>query len=218
MQAVMETIFDVIYLTTVISLGIIMIRKSRGSMQYQILGIMAVILGAGDSFHLIPRAVALCTTGLENYTQALGIGKLVTSITMTIFYILLYHIWKMRYHVTGKNILTAVVYLLAVLRIILCLMPQNQWTSANAPLQWGIYRNIPFAALGLLIIILFWKKTRNGKDRSFRFIWLTITLSFAFYIPVVLFSDRFPAAGMLMIPKTCAYVWTVMIGFLDMTF
>jgi len=218
MQAVMETIFDVIYLTTVISLGIIMIRKSRGSMQYQILGIMAVILGAGDSFHLIPRAVALCTTGLENYTQALGIGKLVTSITMTIFYILLYHIWKMRYHVTGKNILTAVVYLLAVLRIILCLMPQNQWTSANAPLQWGIYRNIPFAALGLLIIILFWKKTRNGKDRSFRFMWLTITLSFAFYIPVVLFSDRFPAAGMLMIPKTCAYVWTVMIGFLDMTF
>ena len=53
MQAVMETIFDVIYLTTVISLGIIMIRKSRGRMQYKVFGIMAVILGAGDSFHLI---------------------------------------------------------------------------------------------------------------------------------------------------------------------
>ena len=144
MQAVMETIFDVIYLTTVISLGIIMIRKSRGRMQYKVFGIMAVILGAGDSFHLIPRAVALCTTGLEHYTQALGIGKLVTSITMTIFYILLYHIWRMRYHVTGKNILTAAVYFLAALRIVLCLMPQNQWTSANAPLQWGIYRNLPF--------------------------------------------------------------------------
>ena len=141
MQAVMETIFDVIYLTTVISLGIIMIRKSRGRMQYKVFGIMAVILGAGDSFHLIPRAVALCTTGLEHYTQALGIGKLVTSITMTIFYILLYRIWRMRYHVTGKNILTAAVYFLAALRIVLCLMPQNQWTSANAPLQWGIYRN-----------------------------------------------------------------------------
>lgn len=216
MQAVMETIFDVIYLTTVISLGIIMIRKSRGRMQYKVFGIMAVILGAGDSFHLIPRAVALCTTGLENYTAALGAGKLITSITMTIFYILLYHVWKMRYHVTGKNLLTAVVYLLAAFRIVLCLMPQNQWTSANAPLQWGIYRNLPFAALGMLIIILFYQRTRNGKDRPFRFMWLTITLSFAFYIPVVLFSDRFPAAGMLMIPKTCAYVWTVLIGFLDM--
>ncbi len=46
---------------------------------------MAVVLGAGDSFHLIPRAIALCTTGLENYTVPLGIGKFITSITMTIF-------------------------------------------------------------------------------------------------------------------------------------
>ena len=177
---------------------------------------MAVILGAGDSFHLIPRAVALCTTGLENYTAALGIGKLVTSITMTLFYILLYHIWRMRYKVKDKKYLTVAVYILAILRIALCLFPQNQWMSAQAPLEWGIYRNIPFAAMGLLIIILFFQKTRNGKDRPFGWMWLTITLSFAFYIPVVLLADRFPAAGMLMIPKTCAYVWTVLIGFFDM--
>lgn len=46
--------------------------------------------------------------------------------------------------------------------------------------------------------------------------WLTIVLSFAFYIPVVLFADTMPAIGMLMIPKTCAYVWTIVIGFRDM--
>lgn len=43
--------------------------------------------------------------------------------------------------------------------------------------------------------------------------WLTITLSFAFYIPVVLWSGTYPLVGILMIPKTCAYVWTVAIGF-----
>ena len=37
--------------------------------------------------------------------------------------------------------------------------------------------------------------------------------SFAFYIPVVLLADVIPMIGMLMIPKTCAYVWTVLIGF-----
>ena len=42
---------------------------------------------------------------------------------------------------------------------------------------------------------------------------ITIVLSFAFYIPVVLFADTIPAVGMLMIPKTCAYVWTVWIGY-----
>lgn len=30
--------------------------------------------------------------------------------------------------------------------------------------------------------------------------------------PVVLFADAVPAVGMQMIPKTCAYVWTVRIG------
>lgn len=42
--------------------------------------------------------------------------------------------------------------------------------------------------------------------------WLTIVLSFAFYILVVLWSAAMPAVGMLMISKTCAYVWTVAIG------
>lgn len=43
--------------------------------------------------------------------------------------------------------------------------------------------------------------------------WLTIVLSFGFYIPVVLWADAIPLIGMLMIPKTCAYVWTVLIGY-----
>ena len=55
-------------------------------------GIMAVLLGSGDAFHLVPRAVALCTTGLENFTVQMGLGKWITSITMTIFYVVLYHI------------------------------------------------------------------------------------------------------------------------------
>ena len=38
-------------------------------------GIMAVLLGSGDAFHLVPRAVALCTTGLENFTVQMGLGK-----------------------------------------------------------------------------------------------------------------------------------------------
>ena len=46
--------------------------------------------------------------------------------------------------------------------------------------------------------------------------WLTIVLSFGFYIPVVLWAEKIPAIGLLMIPKTCAYVWTVLIGYFDM--
>lgn len=216
MQAIMETLFDVVYLTTVVTLGIIMIKNSKSNKQYLLFGIMAVVLGLGDSFHLVPRALALCTTGLESYVVPLGIGKFITSITMTIFYVILYHIWKMRYKVDGKKNLTITVYVLALIRIALCLFPQNGWTSVNAPLSWGIYRNIPFAILGLLIIVLFYKSAKERDDKAFRFMWLTIVLSFAFYIPVVLWADTLPIVGTLMIPKTCAYVWAVWIGYSDM--
>lgn len=213
MQAIAETLFDIVYLTSVITLGIIMILKCKGSRQYRLFGIMAVALGLGDSFHLVPRALALCTTGLENFTFALGVGKFITSITMTIFYIILYYVWRLRYHVQGKNNLTASIYILAALRVILCLFPQNMWTSANAPLSWGVYRNIPFTIMGILIIVLFYKSARENKDVPFKNMWLTIVISFGFYIPVVLFADAVPMIGMLMIPKTCAYVWTVFIGY-----
>ena len=216
MQAIIETLFDVVYLFSVIAIGILMIRGSKGDRQFCLFGWMAVVLGAGDSFHLVPRALALCTTGLENYTVPLGIGKWITSVTMTIFYVLLYYVWRQRYKIQDQGNLTAAVYCLAGVRIVLCMMPQNQWLSVEAPLSWGIYRNIPFALLGLLVIVLFYRSAKDHGDKAFRWMWLTIVLSFGFYIPVVLWAGTIPLIGMLMIPKTCAYVWTVLIGYFAM--
>ena len=216
MQAIVETLFDAVYLITVLTLGIRMIRDSGKNRQFRLFGWMAVVLGAGDSFHLIPRALALCTTGLENYTVALGLGKWITSVTMTVFYVLLYYVWRQRYKVSGQSGLTAAVYVLAGVRVALCMMPQNQWLSADAPLSWGIWRNIPFALLGLVVIVLFYRSAKEHGDSAFRWMWLTIVLSFGFYIPVVLWADAVPLVGMLMIPKTCAYVWTVLIGYFAM--
>ena len=216
MQAIVETLFDAVYLISVITIGVLMIRGSKGECQFRLFGWMAVVLGAGDSFHLIPRALALCTTGLENYTVPLGLGKWITSVTMTIFYVLLYYVWRQRYQIKGQGGLTAAVYGLAGMRIALCMMPQNQWLSTEAPFSWGIYRNLPFALLGLLVIVLFYRSAKERQDRAFRWMWLTIVLSFGFYIPVVLWADTIPMIGMLMIPKTCAYVWTVLIGYFAM--
>lgn len=216
MQAIFETLFDVVYLFSVLILGILMIRNSKGNKQYLLFGIMAVLLGAGDAFHLVPRIMALNTTGFENYTVSLGFGKFITSITMTIFYIILYHVWRKRYNIQGKNELTLTMYLLAAIRIFITILPQNMWTSVDAPLSWGIYRNIPFALIGLLIIIIFYKSSKAHNDIMFKNMWLTIALSFGFYIPVVLWADKIPVIGMLMIPKTCAYLWTVWIGYNDM--
>ena len=213
MQAIIETLFDLVYLITVITVGIRMIRSSKSGSQFRLFGWMAVVLGAGDSFHLVPRALALCTTGLENYVVPLGLGKWITSVTMTAFYVLLYYVWRKRYQVKGQKSVTLAVYLLSAARVVLCMMPQNRWLEAQSPLSWGIYRNIPFALLGLLVIVLFYRSAKEKNDTAFRWMWLTIVLSFGFYIPVVLWADTIPMIGMLMIPKTCAYVWTILIGY-----
>ncbi|WP_290139785.1 hypothetical protein [uncultured Dubosiella sp.] len=213
MRALFETTLDIVYLVTVTTLGVLMIRQSKPRSQYRLFGWMAVVLGAGDAFHLVPCAIALCTTGLDHYTTALGIGKWITSITMTVFYVLLYFVWRKRYAIRQHNGLSALVYSLAGLRILLCMLPQNEWLSARPPLLWGVIRNIPFALLGLLIIVLFAYKVKQTNDKPFHWMALTIVLSFAFYIPVVLWAEQIPAIGMLMIPKTCAYVWTIWIGY-----
>ena len=212
-RAVIETVFDIFYLVTVLTVGIRMIRGSKAGTQFRLFGLMAVVLGAGDSFHLVPRALALCTTGLENYAVPLGLGKWITSVTMTVFYVLLYYVWRKRYQIEGQKNVTAAVYALSAVRIVLCMMPQNRWLTNHTPLAWGILRNVPFALLGLLIIVLFYRSAKQNNDKAFRWMWLTIVLSFGFYIPVVLWADVNPLIGMLMIPKTCAYVWTVLIGY-----
>lgn len=212
-----ETIFDIVYLITVITIGVKMLKASKKGSQYWLFGIMAVVLGSGDAFHLVPRIWAMHTAGFEAAAAPLGFGQAVTSVTMTVFYVILFHIWEMRYDVKNDTILKAGVYVLAAVRIVLCLFPQNRWMSPDAPLSWGIYRNIPFALLGLLIIILFFQKAREKKDVAFRFMWLAILLSFACYAPVVLLADTIPAIGALMLPKTCAYVWVVWMGYHAMT-
>ncbi|MGL6104531.1 hypothetical protein [Romboutsia sp.] len=213
MQAIMEPIFHVVYLTTVITLGIQMVRKSKNNQYFKLFGIMSIVLGFGDAFHLIPRINALLTTGLENHAAALGFGKLITSITMTIFYLILYKIWKVRFDVKNSRKLDIAMYLLAAIRIVLCLFPQNDWFVNNPPISWGIYRNIPFAIMGIIMIYLLYSYGVKYNDKDYKKLAIAVILSFGFYAPVVLWASENFLVGMLMIPKTLAYVWVILIGY-----
>lgn len=207
MGKIMEALFCAFYLIFTSVMGILILRKAKDSRKTILFGIMTLILVFGDAFHLVPRIlVAVNPTG--DYHVSLGIGKLITSITMTIFYVVLYFFFEMHYG-RKSTALRCAVFALALIRIALCMFPQNDWTG-EAPVAWGIYRNIPFALLGLVTIVLFFTKR---KDRDFRPMWFAILMSFAFYIPVVLWADVSPMVGMLMLPKTCMYMWIVVMGY-----
>lgn len=207
MGKIMEALFCVFYLVFTMIIGIKIICKSRGNKELTLFGIMTIVLVSGDSFHLVPRIfAAIDQTG--DYGFWLGTGKLITSLTMTVFYLLMYFIFEIRYQKKNPVLRIAMIGL-AVARIALCLFPQNDWTGA-APVNWGIYRNIPFTIMGIIMIVLYFIER---KDKAFRWMWLAITLSFAFYLPVVLWANVHAMIGMLMLPKTCMYIWIVMMGY-----
>ena len=199
-----ESLFCVVYLAFAIIMGL-KIRNKRKDRIGDLMGTAVLILGCGDAFHLVPRIMNHFMTG--DFTALLGFGKLVTSVTMTIFYVYLYELWLKLYSYDKK--LRPVVYILAVVRIVLCFFPQNNWFTGEPSLLWAVLRNVPFVILGALIVVLFYRK----KDAIYnlRLVWLWVTLSFLFYIPVAVGASAVPMLGMLMIPKTVCYmilIWT----------
>ena len=199
-----ESFFDIGYLLFAIISGFVILTRSVNNKDTteKIMGYAALILGCGDAFHLIPRVLNYFAD--RDFTMALGVGKLVTSVTMTLFYMLLYYLWMFVYGSEDNKRLSMAVWRLSALRILLCLFPQNGWLQNDSSMVWGIIRNIPFVILGGVICYLYYDKRR--QDRNFRLMWVYILLSFLFYIPVAVFAGIIPMLGMLMLPKTICYI------------
>lgn len=211
--AIGEIIFDIGYLIFAMFAGISMVIRGGNNQVLFLFGVLALILGIGDAFHLLPRIYSLSTGRMEQNYKALNYGKMVTSITMTIFYVILYYIWMMYYQINLSQGVTAVVLILAAVRIILCLCPQNAWSSKEPSYRFAIYRNIPFVVLGIIVASIYGFTGINGHGGHFKFMSLAIILSFIFYLIVVLFAGKNKMLGMFMLPKTCMYIWIISMGF-----
>lgn len=207
MMHLMEPLFNLAYLGVVITLGVrLLFERKRDAKVY---GVMAILLGLGDAFHLIPRIVSHLTEGgFERYVAALSWGEFVTSITMTVFYLLFYDYYCNRSGDTDRK-KRVLLYALAAVRIVLTALPQNLWGTKGSYL-FGILRNLPFAAMGLLLILWTWK---YRQKEGLRHTSLLIAVSFLCYLPVVVGARFVPVLGALMIPKTVAYVLLVAVGY-----
>ena len=63
-------------------------------MLFILYGILTLTLCGGDAFHLVPRIIRAVRGSNDKIKRQLGIGLQVSSITMTVFYIILMYIWK----------------------------------------------------------------------------------------------------------------------------
>jgi hypothetical protein len=212
-----EIAFNVSYLIVVWTLVIMMARRlpavAPGDRPVAIRFMWAfALLALGDTGHVGFRVVAYLLGGLETHPLLVGLGALSTAYTVTVFYMLLLDIWRLRFKkplgVFGWILLGA-----GVARLIVMALPQNQWGQIIAPYNWSLLRNALLVVQGLGVMYLILRDAIRTGDRPFKWIGIMVAFSYAFYAPVILWSAQAPLLGMLMIPKTCAYLAVAIIGY-----
>lgn len=208
----MEAVFDTCYLLFDLIAGILFFAFSHGSPLFLLYGVLTWTLCFGDAFHLVPRVLRAVKGSSEKMERQLGIGLQISSITMTVFYILLLYIWKQTfYEMTAPVMLEILIWVSAAVRIVVCMLPQNNWCGKEGNRKLSVIRNAVFAVTGICVIVLY---VMSGNTYGYHMTRMAaaIVVSFGCYLPVTLLSKKMPKIGMLMIPKTCAYVWMIVMG------
>lgn len=203
--------------------------KHRDSI-WKLIFICYLLLGVGDMCHLGFRVFLFFTgmsTEIQLTTFLLGTGYIISSILLTGYFVLLFHVWEKMY---GKKYSTPskikkfliIIYVTFLIRIVLVFLPYNQWygydPTFDLGIDFGMITNIPFYIIGIITLVISLKDSRaekkQGKSSDIdpkrnkavynASIWLIITyicLSFT-----VFFSAMNSLFGMFMLPLTIAYL------------
>ena len=177
------------------------------------------LLALGDTGHVGFRVLAYALGGLAAQpvifglpVSLVGLGALATAYTVTLFYVLMLDIWRLR---TGKRWGGFEIFLLAMaaFRLVIMAFPQNEWWRVDPIPPWNLIRNAPLTVLGLGIAYLVLRDALAHARSAFTWIGAMIVVSYAMYLPVILLAAQAPMVGMLMIPKTLAYLAVAVIAY-----
>ncbi|MGE5673557.1 MAG: hypothetical protein ACM3XM_06670 [Mycobacterium leprae] len=210
MRTAVEIAFNIAYLITIWGLVVDMYGRRR-SVRFAERPVALhfrrafALLAAGDTGHVGFRVVAFLLGGLEANAWLVGLGTLATAVTITLFYVWLLVIWQER-NMTSYGWVGAGLLLTAAIRLVILTFPQNQWGLVVPPHTWSLYRNLPLVVQGVGVMLLILSSAARRRDSLFLWLGVLIGLSHAFYLPVILYVQQVPWVGMLMIPKTLAYL------------
>lgn len=219
-----ETIFNIAYLIVVWWLVIAMINRRElvDAREQRVAGLIMwafLLLGLGDIGHVGFRVVAFALGGLDATVTVIGrtmtlapMGALATAITFTFFYVILIMIWRERFD-QRYGVLGNLLFVLAAARLIIMAVPANNWNSLQPPHDWAIFRNVPLMLMQLGSAYLILRDGVRKRDKTFIWIGVMVIVSFICYAPVIFLQQRVPLIGMLMIPKTIAYLVIAFLGF-----
>jgi hypothetical protein len=206
----LEIGFDLAYLITIWVLITLMFKRkaivgTENQRVAQLLRWMFLLLAIGDTGHVGFRVLAYTQGPLENSPLLVGIGSLATAYTITFFYMIFVEVWRVRFN-KKHTWFTWLLLAVGLVRMVMMALPGNQWGQVMPPQPMGILRNIPLMIQGVGVLGLIVWSAWKVKDKTFLWIGFCVFLSYLFYTPVILFVNQIPMLGMLMMPKTLAYL------------
>lgn len=202
-----ETLCDILYLLIMIALCVNLLFKNGWgnpeSRTYHLAGFMVVILILGDSFRFIPRITSFFIKDSDNVELVQDKGKIISSIVITLFYVFLWSLGIIIFSAQISVFYTILVYILAVIRIVLCLISQKYSKDS----LWDIYRNLPFVFLVFVVGLLFF--FYRYKIFSLVYAWVAIYFSLIFSIVVLFLSTKTERVGFWVIMRNLSLIWLI---------
>lgn len=224
---ILESTFNILYLIVIWTLVVLMTRNlpnvaEKDLSAAKLIRMAFILLAIGDTGHVGFRVIAYMLGGLETQVNVFdsmmtlaGLGGLSTSFTVTFFYMIMVLVWQKRFE-KPNTVFSGFLLAMGLVRLLFLALPGNDWGAVVPPQPMSLVRNIPLMVQGAGVILLFLTSGYQTKDRTFTAIGWLIFLSFAFYLPVILFVQQIPLLGMLMIPKTIAYLVVAWVAYRDM--
>jgi hypothetical protein len=202
-----ETLCDILYLLIMIALSVNLLLKdgfgNPESRIYHLAGFMVVILILGDSFRFIPRITSFFIKDSDNVELVQDKGKIISSIVITLFYVFLWSLGIIIFSAQISVFYTILVYILAVIRIVLCLISQKYSRDS----LWDIYRNLPFVFLVFVVGLLFF--FYRYKIFSLVYAWVAIYFSLIFSMVVLFLSTKTERVGFWVIMRNLSLIWLI---------
>lgn len=216
----MEIIFDISYLIVIWILTILMYKnRNKLTEQNKKVGMLFTLafflLALGDTGHVGFRVPAILMGGVENNPVLVGLGALATAVTVTFVYMIITEIWRVKFD-KKHGLLWWSLIIAGIVRLVIMAFPQNDWLGHSLPYVWSLARNIPLMIQGIVIAFAFLVCGIKKKEKFSVWISIMILISYGFYTPVILFVKDIPMLGMLMMPKTLAYVAIAIIAYITL--
>ncbi|MCQ2800067.1 MAG: hypothetical protein MJ228_04875 [Bacilli bacterium] len=183
--AIIETIFGILFMGFGTVIGVLILKNSKGEKQFIFFGVMTLIMVLGITYWFISKIILDYNLFKDNVVRLIFEHEIGT-VSLALFFPMIYVFYEMRYE-TKNWPLRITFFGLFLAKVVLTLLPDSLWGDMSVNLRSAIV-TIPNALIiGILVILFYYRK----NDKSYRYMWIILTIVFSIYFTLTIFTHSY---------------------------